>query len=110
MIMRQVDEVQLKNLIESHLEEEKECRWCFAIDLQRVKANKIAQYDFPDATVLHLKCPRCGGESSYYIRIWGEDYIRNIVLTLHPEPEGRIDDNLVGEINDRMWPEFNCDC
>ena len=87
--MRQVDEVQLKNLIESHLKEEEECRWCFAIDLQRVKADTIAQYDFADATVLHLRCPRCSGEFSYYIRAWGEDYIRNIVLKLHPQLKGR---------------------
>ncbi len=42
-MMRQMDEDQLKQLIESHLEEEEECRWCFAIDLERVKATKIAQ-------------------------------------------------------------------
>jgi hypothetical protein len=27
----------------------------FAIDLQRIKAEKVAQYDFPDATILHYE-------------------------------------------------------
>jgi hypothetical protein len=93
-----------------HEEGMDECRWCFAVDMEGVKARKITQYDFPDATVIHLKCPRCCGESSYYIRAWGEDYIRNIVLKLHPELEGRVDDNLMREINNRMWPEFAQDC
>ena len=109
MMIHQIDESQLKQLIKSHVEEEQECRWCFAIDLQRVKADEIAHYDFPDAMVLHFRCPRCGGEFSYYIRAWGEDYLRNIILKLHPELEGSIDDNLIREINDRMWPEYDND-
>jgi len=109
--MHKYDEQSIKEITRDHVEAlEPECRWCFAIDLQRVRADIIAQHDFPDATVLHLRCPRCGGEFSYYIRAWGEDYIRNIVLKLHPELEGRIDDNLIRKINDRMWPEFDCDC
>jgi len=48
-------EEQLKQLIKDHSEaSEEECRWCFAIDLQRVKVEEIAQYDFPDATLVHL--------------------------------------------------------
>jgi len=100
---------QISQLTKAHLEDgEDECRWCFAVDMERVKCNQIAQYDFPDATVLHFKCPRCGGEFSYYIRAWGEDYLRNTILKLHPELEGRIDDDLIRKINDRMWPEYNC--
>jgi uncharacterized C2H2 Zn-finger protein len=106
-----MDAAQPSQLTKKHLEEGMdECRWCFAVDMERVKARKVAQYDFPDATVIHLKCPRCGGEFSYYIRAWGENYIQNIVLKLHPELEGRIDDNLIREINNRMWPEFAQDC
>ena len=108
--MLEIDEDQLNQLTKDHVEDgETECRWCFAIDLQRVKTNIIAQHDFPDATVLHLKCPRCGGEFSYYIRAWGEDYLRNIILKLHPELEDKINDDLIGKINDRMWPEFDID-
>lgn len=59
--------------------------------------------------VLHLKCPRCGGEFSYYIREWGELYLKSIITKLHPELEGKIDDDLLGQINDRMWPEYD-DC
>lgn len=108
--MREIDEDQLKQLIKDHREaSEGECRWCFAIDLQRVKVEEIAQYDFPDATLVHLKCPKCGGEFSYYIRAWGEDYLRNRILKLHPEMEGRIEGNLIRVINDRMWPEYDYD-
>ncbi len=77
--------------------------------MQGVKANIIAQYDFPDATVLNLKCSRCGGEFSYYIRARSEPYLHNIILELHPELEGRIDDNLIRKINGRMWPEYDID-
>ena len=108
--MSAMNEDEFRQLVEAHREEETECRWCFAIDLQRVKANIIAQHDFPDATVLHLKCPRCGGEFSYYVRAWGEDYLRDRILKLYPELQGRIDDNLIRERTDRMWPEFHCDC
>jgi len=103
-----MDRGQVKQLIQEHREEgETECRWCFAVAMQRVKANIIAQYDFPDATVLHLKCPRCGSEFSYYIRVRREDCLRNIILKLHSELEGRIDGNLIRKTNDRMWPEYD---
>ena len=106
-----MDATQVSQITRAHLEEGmNECRWCFAVDMERVKAKKIAQHDFPDAIVIHLKCPRCGGESSYYIRIWGEDYIRNVLLTLHPELETGIKDSLIREINDRVWPEFDHYC
>ena len=101
-----MDRDQIKQLIEAHREEEEECRWCFAVDLQRVKANTIAQFDFQDAMVLHLKCPRCEGEFSYYIREWSEPYLWNIISNLHPELEGRINHDLFNEINDRIWPEY----
>jgi len=98
---------QVKQLIKDHREEgETECRWCFAVDMQRVKARIIGQYDFSDATVLHLRCPRCDGIFSYYIRAWGKSYVKNIISRLHPELEGRIDDDLLRKINNRMWPEF----
>ena len=103
-----MDSSQARQLIKEYREEgETECRWCFAIDLQRVKANIIGQYNFPDATVLHLKCSRCDSEFSYYTRGWSEPYLRNIILKLHPKLEDKIDDNLIRKINDRMWPEYD---
>ena len=94
-------------VIKEHVEDgETEYRWCFAVDLYRVKADIIAQYDFPDAMVLHLKCSRCGGEFSYYSRGWGEPYLKGIIMKLHPELEDKVDDDLIGKINDRMWPEY----
>ena len=45
-----MDSSQARQLIKEHREEgETECRWCFAIDLQRVKANIIGQHNFPIA-------------------------------------------------------------
>ena len=97
---------EVTKIIKDHLEDgETECRWCFAVDLQRIKGGIIAQYDFPDATLLHLRCPRCGGEFSHYFHAWGEDYLKDIISKLHPAFEGRIDDKLFNEINDRVWPE-----
>jgi hypothetical protein len=105
--MHKYDEQSIKEITRHHVEAlELECRWCFAVDLQRVKANIIAQHDFPDATVLHLKCPRCGGEFSYYIRGWSEPYLAERITTLHPGLIGQITSDLIGEVNDRMWPEF----
>ena len=100
-----------KQSINDHCEADwEECRWCFAIDLQRVKAKQISKYDFPDATILHMKCPRCGGEYSYYFRAWGEDYIKERIVTLHPEIQERLTDDMIRIINDRLWPEDDGDC
>ena len=102
-----MDRDQAKQLIKDHLEEgETECRWCFAIDMQRIKGNIIATYNFPDATLVHLSCPRCGGEFTLYFHAWGESYLKDIISKLHPELEGRIDDDLLSEINNRVWPEY----
>ena len=95
-----------EQLIKDHRKADwKECRWCFAIDLQRVKAKQIAKHNFPDATILHMRCPRCGGEYSYYFRAWGEDYIKERIVALHPEIQERITNELIRLINGRLWPE-----
>jgi len=102
-----LDKHQIKELVKAHLEaEEPECRWCFAVDMQRVKGKIIAQYNFPDGMVLHLSCPRCGGEFSYYAEIWEADYLKNIIFKLHPELENNVADELFKEINDRVFPEY----
>ena len=53
--------------------------------------------------------PLCLGkrprEYSYYAQIWGEDYLRNIISKLQPELEGKIDNRMLNEINDRVFPE-----
>lgn len=71
--------------IKAHLENELECRWCFAVDRKRVEAKVIKEYHFHDAILLHLKCPRCGGEFSYYSPGFDERYLRGIISKLHPE-------------------------
>ena len=57
--------------------------------------------------VLHIRCPRCGGEFSYYVQMWEEPYLSGIITKLHPELEGKITEDLIGEINRRLWPEFD---
>jgi hypothetical protein len=100
-----------EQLIKDHRDADwEECRWCFAIDLQRVKAKQIAKYDFPDVTILHMKCERCGGEYSYYFRAWGEDYIKERMVVLHPEIGEHITDDMIQIINDQLWPEDDSDC
>ena len=76
------------------------------MDMQRIKGEVIATYNFLDATLVHLSCPRCDGEFTLYFHAWGEPYLKNIISKLHPELKGRIDDTLFNEINDRVWPEY----
>ena len=90
-----------------HLEEgETECRWCFAVDMQRIKGEIIATYNYPDATLVNLSCPRCGGEFTLYIEAWDEPYLKDIIFKLHPELKDGIDDKLIAQINDRVFPEY----
>jgi len=74
--------------------------------MERVPERIVAQYNFPDSTLLHLSCPRCGGEFTLYIEAWDEPYLKNIINRLHPELQDRISDELFNEINDRVWPEY----
>lgn len=103
-----LDDNQTRELTNTHLEGwEPECRWCFAVDMYRVKGKIITQYDFPDATLFHLSCPRCGGEFSYYSEGWEGDYLRNIISKLHPELGGSLEDKLFKEILHRVFPEYS---
>jgi len=97
----------IEQLIKDHVGAlEPECRWCFAVDMQRIKGKVIATYNYSDSTLVHLSCPRCGGEFTLYIQAWAEPYLEDRILTLHPELEDKITDDLIGEVNDRMWPEY----
>ena len=97
----------IEQLIKDHVGVlEPECRWCFAVDMQRIEGKAIATYNYPDSTLVHLSCPRCGGEFTLYIQAWDEPYLEDRILTLHPELEDKITDDLIGEVNDRMWPEY----
>ena len=102
----EVSEEELKQLINDHLEScHEECRWCFAMDLHRIKAKEIAKYDFADAMVLQLKCDRCGGESTRYFGGWGEDYMKERIATLNPKLRNEISDDMIGKIISRLWPD-----
>lgn len=101
------DKNQIKELVKAHLEaEDPECRWCFAVDMQRVPGKIMATYSFPDGTVLHLLCPRCGGQFTFYSEGWEEDYLKNIISKLHPELGHEIDNKSLNEINRRLFPEY----
>jgi hypothetical protein len=76
---------------------------CFAIDLQRVEGKIIAHHNFPDGMVLHLSCPRCGGEFSYYAEVWGADYLESLIFKLHPELKGRLSREQINEINNNVF-------
>lgn len=105
-----MDKNEYQERIQKHLEnEDLECRWCFAVDMLSVKTEVIAQYNFPDAMVLHRRCPRCGGECSCYAPIWSEPYVKHIISKLHPERGGKIEEELFEEINGRVFLEGH-DC
>lgn len=106
-MMLNMNKQQIQRLIKEHLEEvEPGCRWCFAVDMQTVKGNVVATYNYPDATLVHLSCPRCNGEFTLYIKAWDESYIKDIIFKMHPELKARIDDKLFAQINDRVFPEY----
>jgi len=101
-----MDNHEFEKALRDHLEAlEPECRWCFAIDVKRVRGEIIAQYDFEDGMVLHLCCPRCEGEWSEYIRVFSGEYLRDRICRLHPELQARDVDQKFEEALDRVWPE-----
>ncbi|MBI4303845.1 MAG: hypothetical protein HY665_05860 [Chloroflexi bacterium] len=101
------DDKVIAEITKAHLEAgEPECRWCFAIDTQRVKGKILSRQDFPDASLLHLSCPRCGSEFTEYIEGWDKEYLTNIVFKLHPELRGNLSEKTLGKINQRVFPEY----
>jgi hypothetical protein len=101
-----MDDKQFDNVLRAHLEAvDPECRWCFAISKERVKGEIIAQHDFPDAMLLHLSCPRCGGEWSEYIQGFQGEYLRSRISTLYPELEGESAEQAFEQAIGRLWPE-----
>jgi bifunctional DNase/RNase len=103
-ITTEMSEEQDSQLIKEYIRYGEECCWCFAVDLQRVKAKQIGQYYFPDAEVLHFKCDRCGGEySNHHKTLIEEDYIRERIVVLHPELRGYITKDLIRQINNRLY-------
>ena len=103
-----MDELQARRLTTAHLEEGMdECRWCFAVDLERAKGQEIARYDFPDGTLLLYACSRCGGTFSTYVPGWDELYVRSAITKLHPELNGNISEELFREVNGRVLYPLN---
>ena len=101
-----MDKSQFRELIDAHLEApEPECRWCFAIDRVRVKGEIIAQCSFSDALLLHLKCPRCGGEFTFYSEGVDDEILKGLIFRLHPELEGRLGEERFNGILRLLFPE-----
>lgn len=100
-----MDKKGMKELLKAHLEAfPPECRWCFAIDRERITGKEIGRYDSPDAMVLHYSCPRCGGEYSAYIPMIGNEYVEQRMRHLHPEIE-EIDEERLDEAFLWSFPE-----
>ena len=109
MAMKKLSEEEVKQLTEAYLDEGiTECRWCFAIDLERIGGEEISRHLYADALFIHLWCQRCGGEFTLYSPGWGEDYLKERIFQLHPELDGRIDDSLFNEINGRVIYHGDC--
>ena len=109
MVIKHLSDEEVKQLTKAHLDEGiTECRWCFAVDLERIAGEEIATHFYADAFLIHLKCPRCGGEFTLYSTGWGEDYLEERILKLHPELEGRIDNELSKQIIDRVIYHGDC--
>jgi hypothetical protein len=101
-------EERMRALTRAHLEEGlNECRWCFAVDLERVAGKEVARYDLPDAIVWLFLCPRCGGEFSLYSEGYEAEYLQRIVKKLHPELEDNVSDELFTQANDRVLYDFD---
>ena len=62
-----------------------ECRWCFAIDGERVGGEEIENYSFRDLQVIHLRCPRCGGEFTFASQGFEASYLRDRICQVYPE-------------------------
>jgi hypothetical protein len=93
----------IRQLTKAHLEEGlDECRWCFAVDLAPVKGILLARDEYPDGCLEYRHCPRCKGEYSVYVPLWGEDYVKERIVALHPNLSGQIDQELFDEVNDRV--------
>ena len=81
-----MDENNFEETLKAHLEALPfECRWCFAIDGQRVGGEVIDTYYFPDLWVTHLRCPRCSGEFTDVSEGYEQSYLKERICRLYPE-------------------------
>ena len=101
--IHKLDPQRARRITREHLElGPDECRWCFAVDMERVKGKEIARHSLSDATVLYFSCPRCGGEYSLCSNGFDDSYLKGIIHKLHPELDGQIDDIYLNEIIGRV--------
>ena len=87
-----MDQNNIKNIVETHLGAlEPECRWCFAIDMERVAGEPIDSCCFPDYFVQHFRCPRCGGEFTDVSPVYEMGYLKQRILRLYPHLSDIVD-------------------
>ena len=109
MEVKKLNDKEVKQLTEAYLDEGiTECRWCFAIDLERIEGEEISRHLYADSFFIHLLCPRCHGEFTLYSPGWGEDYLKERIVELHPELEDRIDNELLNDIIGRILYHGDC--
>ena len=109
MSIKKLSNEKVKQLTEAYLDEGiTECRWCFAIDLERIKGEEISRHLYVDSLFFHLRCPGCEGEFTLYSPSWGEDYLRERISKLHPELKDGMDNELLNEIIGRVLYHGDC--
>ena len=82
-----------------------ECRWCWAVDGERVEGKGIAWTYLPDATLIYFSCPKCGGSWSEYLTGFDGEYLRERISVLHPEMTPDDVEQRFEEAIDRLWPQ-----
>ena len=109
MNIKELSDEKIKQITEAYLNEGiTECRWCLAIDLERIEGKEISRHLYADSLFIHLRCPRCDGEFTLYSPGWGEDYLKERIIKLYPELSHRIDDDLLKGIIDRVLYHGDC--
>jgi len=94
------------DILRQHLETaEFECRWCWGIDRERVKGEELAWTKLPDASLIYLSCPKCGGSWSEYFTGFDGEYLRDRIRRLHPEMEEENVQQRFEESVDRLFPQ-----
>jgi hypothetical protein len=101
------DRPDIHELITAHLEAPApECRWCFAIDLERVPGRVLGTVRLSDASLVRLICPRCGCEFSFYSEGWEDDYLMKVISKLHPNQPHENHRQLLMQAHRLLFPEY----
>jgi hypothetical protein len=104
---REIDQNRLNELIAAHLEAvDPECRWCFAIDLERIPGKIVRVSNFSDGSLFEIVCPKCGSQFTYLSEGWEDNYLINVIKNLHPNDPQEIQDELLDQAHKLLFPEY----